>query len=627
MSRSVRRLGRSIWRRLAILLLLASALTALSAGGLAAGVFQGFHHQAADGLFPRGSTDRRVVVVGVDADSLRQIPQDWPWSRDVHAELVNRLFDAGAEVVAFDVQFDSPDDRDPALVAAMRRGKVVLSGSAELDPPRRPKGPRAIRPQSLTRPNDALLEAAAGWGLANVLPDPDDGVVRALPLIAETEQEDIPSFSLTTFMALEGLSGPVTQRPFGVQVGDRVVPTESQQTLRVNFSADLRPTGLEAGGTGPRIISAGRALTGGLRAGELAGKVALIGATAPVLGDYRQTPVGKENLGLPGVLIHANALNTMLTEGYLTEASRSEVLGWVFGLALAIAVLTAFAPLKVSVPVSLLLGVGYFLFATARFEAGVVLDVVYPLLTAAAALFLGLGFQYLTEGRQRRRVAALFSEYVPAEVAARLIDEDRVDAALEGERVEISVLFCDLRGFTAQSASMEPTQVKEMLEAYYLHLGQLILEHGGTLMQYVGDEIFAVFGAPVPDPDHAGKALACALAMQDARPEVGRLLAEKNLPPILYGIGLNCGSVVAAHVGSAIRRQYAVIGDTVNIGSRLCSQAREDQICFPESFRLRVGEHPPLEDLGPIEFKNATRPIQVWRYHAHASETAGVAKA
>ncbi|HUR02441.1 MAG TPA: adenylate/guanylate cyclase domain-containing protein, partial [Nonomuraea sp.] len=603
------RFRRTFWHRAAILLLVAITLTSFASAGRGADVFLGNRNQAADSLFPRGRTDPRVVVVSVDEQSVLEAKSNWPWPRDLQAQLAERLFDAGVKVIAFDIQFDSPGPGDDRFAAAMRRGKVVLAQSAsDLGAPVRKNGARVVGKRSLSPPTPALAAAAAGIGLVNVLADPDDGVVRAVPLVVETETEDLPSLSLGALMAFEGVEGPLTQRPFGVQVGDRVIPTERQQTLRINYSAQL------AGGKSRAVVSARDVLAGRASSKVLRGAVAFVGAGAPILGDQKQTPVNKAN-GIPGVFIHANALNTILSDLHVRDASERETLAWIFVLSLLMAALAMLAPLKVSIPVPVLLGAGYFVYANARFEVGVVMDFVYPVLAMTVALIAGLGIRYLTEGRHRRRAEQLFSQYVNPAVVKQLLEADRLAAAMEGQRIEVSVLFCDLRGFTAQSAKMEPAEVREMLEVYYLHLGQLVLDHGGTLMQYVGDEIFAVFGAPLPADDHAARAVACAIAMQGKRPEIGRLLSESGLPPIFYGIGLNCGPVVAAHVGS-IQKQYAVIGDTVNIGARLCSHAREDQVCFPEGFRERLPEVPELEDLGPVEFKNATRPIQVWRYSA-----------
>lgn len=602
---------RSVWHRAAILVLVAANLTIFSGVGQQFGVFQQFRARTSDGLFPRGERDPRVVVVGIDDKSLRGKREGL--SRLDHAQLTNRLFDAGAAVVAYDVVFDAPDPGDEAFAAAMRRGKVVLAAQAKLGAPTRKFGPRVVEEDSLQLPAPQLHEAALAEGVANVLPDPDDGVVRSVPLFAETPEADVPAFALATYLAAKGELQPITQRPFGIQIGNEVIPSEAQQSLRVSYAPDLHPiSGLELSFVD---VAAGRIPPAGLR-----GAIVLIGATSQLSGDYRLTPTQKTNLGMPGVYIHANALNTLLTEAYIHDASRQEDLAWVFLLSLAIAALSLAASWRISVPVPLVLGFAYFEWVNARANAGVVLDLVYPLLAMTFALFTGLGLRYVTEGRQRRRVQKLFAQYIPPDVAQRLVDEDRLQIAAEGERVEITALFCDLRGFTATSASMEPAQVRAMLEVYYEPLTQLILDNEGTVMQYVGDEIFAIFGAPVPFDDHRDKALRCAIAMQELRPELGEQLAAQELPPVFYGIGLNAGNVVAAHVGSTHRKQYSVIGDTVNIGARLCSEARDDQICFPESFRERVNtELPPLDDLGPIEFKNATRPMQVWRFWASHS--------
>jgi adenylate cyclase len=606
----------------AILVLIAANLTIFAGVAQQFGVFQQFRARTSDGLFPRGDRDRRVVVVGIDEKALEGKREGL--SRSDYAAATNRLFDAGAAVVAFDVVFDAPGQGDDAFAAAMRRGKVVLAIQGNLDAPSRERGPRRLRDGALQVPTPVLGDAATAEGLANVLPDPDDGVVRSIPLFAETAEADVPSLALATLLVATDNLQPITQRPFGIQVGTTVIPSEAQQTLRVSYAPGLAPItpAPSADGSPPpanldpeREISFADVLDGKLPKDSLRGSIVMIGATSRLSGDFRLTPTEKANLGMPGAYIHANALNTMLTKAYIRDASRQEDLAWVFALSLAIAALSLAASWRVSVPVPIVLGIAYFEWVNARANAGVVLDLVYPLVSMTLALLLGLGLRYITEGRQRRRVQALFAQYIPPEIAQKLVDEDRVQAAAEGERVEISVLFCDLRGFTAASASMEPAQVRAMLEVYYEPLTQLILDNEGTLMQYVGDEIFAIFGAPLPDPDHADKALRCAMAMQDLRPALGEQLAGDDLPPVFYGIGLNAGTVVAAHIGSTHRKQYSVIGDTVNIGARLCSQARDDQICFPESFRERItSDLPPLDDQGPIEFKNATRPIQVWRY-------------
>lgn len=616
----LKRLRKSVWHRVGTALVIAVGLGTLTWLGHSAGTFGDFRLSLGDRFFPRGETDPRVVVVGLDEIALESVPGDRTFPRASHAELARKLLAGGAAAVAFDIAFEQSGEGDAELAEAIRGKPVLLSGRAGGLVPQDPG--RAHRVEDLVLPPPALIDAAAGFGLVNIKPD-GDGVNRRVPLIAETAQRDVPTLGLATYMLAEGLEGPIVQRPFGIEVGGHAIPTEARKLMRVNFSAGLSP-GEDDSGPDPAeipFLSAGEVLQNDSPP-DVQGKIVLIGATASILQDFRQTPVAKGQLGVPGVFLHANVLNTLLTEQHLDGASSTETIGWVIFLAAAIAILSWLTPLRFGATLPVVLMVGWLLWSMARFEAGVVPDLVYPPLAALVALMAGLVLRYVTEGRARRRVSALFAQYVPPSVAQRLVDEDRVDSVMQGERLDVSVLFCDLRGFTAQAATMEPAQVRLMLDTYYERLSQIVLDHGGTVMQYVGDEIYAAFGAPEIQEDHSARALACAIAMQAARPSIGEELQALGLPPILYGIGVNSGSVVSAIVGSSKKSQYSLVGDTVNIGSRLCTQAREDHVCFPEHLREAAGEAVPadIEDLGPVEFKNATRPIRVWRYWAHRAE-------
>jgi adenylate cyclase len=225
--------------------------------------------------------------------------------------------------------------------------------------------------------------------------------------------------------------------------------------------------------------------------------------------------------------------------------------------------------------------------------------------------------------RDRRKLRALFSQYVPATVARQLVDSGNAQSAVAGARLTVTVLFCDLRGFTAVAARLTPAQVRELLDCYYEALSPLILERDGTVMQYTGDEIFAVFGAPTPIPDSAATALAVAQDMFDDLDELNEHLAARGLPTVNYGIGLHTGEVVAAHVGSQIRRQYSVIGDTVNVGNRYCSLAREGQIAYSEQLRTACTTPPPGEPIGAVVLKGVEHPVTAYIIQAGPTLTSG----
>ena len=177
----------------------------------------------------------------------------------------------------------------------------------------------------------------------------------------------------------------------------------------------------------------------------------------------------------------------------------------------------------------------------------------------------------------------------------------------------MTVLFCDLRGFTALSESLPPGTVRTMLDHYYDRVTELVLSMRGTLMKYVGDEVFAVWGAPIPSDDHPAQALACAIAIQELTPELNRELLAGDAPEVAFGIGLNTGEAVAAHFGGRRRRQYDVVGNTVNVGVRLCSTAGRGEIILSDQVLSRVPSPPPVEPLGPVELKGVSTELRLWR--------------
>lgn len=587
--------------------------------GLSAGMFAGFQRRATDALFPSAPSDARVVVVGLDGKTIEKygaVP-----TRATVAALTRALTDAGARVIVFDAIYRSEltEDQktgDAAFAAAINEGgNVVLGTQATVK-----SGDIAPRATALSGFAEGLRDADFSVGHVQVSADPSDAINRSLPLVVELpDGQFLPSLSLAAVMKYRGLNGPVTMRPDGVQIGDRFVPTDAQHSLLLNFSARLSdPT---------RVISVADVLAGTVPAKKLAGKIVLVGAIDPALGDNRLAPINKAT-GVPGVLLHANAVNTMLTGTYLDPVGDASTLLWVALLTAIVGLAVVMLPLWLSPVVAIMIAIGYFTLSVIRFNNGHVQNLVYPLVAIALAFLGAVILRYFGETRQRRRVTALFSQYVPEAVAKRLVEEDRASAAAEGERLDMTVLFCDLRGFTALSESLSPATVRVMLNHYYDRVTDIVLEMRGTLMKYVGDEVFAVWGAPLPSDDHPQMALQCAIAIQQLTPDLNRELLERGAPEVSFGIGLNTGEAVAAHFGGGRRRQYDVVGDTVNVGARLCSAAGRGEIILSDELLVRVPSPPPVEPVGPVALKGVTREVRLWRVvlpGSVSSDTAPVA--
>jgi adenylate cyclase len=414
---------RRLARRLLSACAIAAIAAALAAFGLGEGAFAGFQDRAADKFFPSAKTDPAVVVVGMDEPSLIEFGAP-PWPRDVHAQIARRLEAAGAAVVVWDVVFFSssentsqrPDQelQTAELADALRSlsssGATTILGVA---------GDLHTQPDSAFRlldpdypPVETLAKAANAEGHVKVETADGDGVVRSVPLVVETaDGRLVPSLSLAAVLAYRGAQTQPVVGPKGVQAGGRLVPTEGDVELRLNFARGLD------GQLGKRsFTSALDVYDGTVDRERFAGKIVLIGATAESARDNFDVPVNKSG-GMPGVFIHANAVNTMLTASYLDVVSPTETVLWVAFLSLLVALAVLFLPLWLAAICSALLAFAYLVLAAMQFDNGHIMNLVYPYGLMLLAFFAALSVRYFTETRHRQRVSKLFAQYVPEAVA------------------------------------------------------------------------------------------------------------------------------------------------------------------------------------------------------------------
>jgi adenylate cyclase len=323
-----------------------------------------------------------------------------------------------------------------------------------------------------------------------------------------------------------------------------------------------------AAGQSFRYVSASDLLNRRLPAGELRDKVVLVGTTAPGLLDLRVTPVGET---FPGVETHANVISGLMDGRMLVKPDYAMgyevVVLLVAGLTLALLLplLSATVAVLASVAmVALLFALNYWLFAA----HGLVMPLASGLVMAGTAFALNMSYGYFVESRSKRELAALFGTYVPPELVDEMVkDPDRY--SMKATSKELTVMFCDMRGFTSLSEKMEPTQLQSLLNAVFNRLTDIIRAHRGTIDKYMGDCVMAFWGAPVETPRHAALAVGAALEMSQAVHRINEEHRAKGLPEIGVGIGLNTGTMCVGDMGSDVRRSYTVIGDAVNLGSRL----------------------------------------------------------
>jgi adenylate cyclase len=601
---------------------LAVTIVAVAAvmAAIALGIAQTARGEAEDSFFPRGRVDPRIVVLAIDQramESVRIDPVSVYQFLLTNASGVSAIVDPDVVNIARTQITESPrvtgvGGFDQALAAGLQSAKtavLTIPNSGLSTPSAGSRIPMLAGPVQAS----VISAAAAANGLGVAAGNP--AILRTVPLVAQTpsptpaaQRSFVPSVALIGLIRAEHLPATFRQTPDGIDIGRTHIPTEGDTALRVNYSPGLL-------GPSPHVVSLADLLAGSFPSSRLYGKTILVGVTDPTAATMLRAPAGAGGR-LPEVLVTANAVNTLLTRQFLAPPSDTAIVVTAVLLAGLTAVAIGLLPIWLSLLPPLLLGGLYWFYASTRFTSGQVVDVLYPLGAVAIAFVLAAGWKGFEELRRRRQVSQLFARYVPDTAARQLLEGGEADEIATGKRLDVAVLFCDLRGFTPLSATLAPNQVRRLLDQYYEVMTDIVFRHNGTLIQFIGDEVFAVFGAPLAMADHAPVALRCARDMLDAGPSLSTTLRSEGLPPCRYGIGLHTGEVVAAHVGSRRRRQYTVLGDTVNIGSRLCGQAGPSEIiCSGDLFEAADG--PPIaEPLGNLALKGVSRRVVGYRIRA-----------
>ncbi len=617
-----------LWRLLRAVLLMALVLGALlhASGVRPLRFITALELAIADArqrLLMPGTLDARIVIVDVDEKSLAEVGR-WPWGRDRLAALTNELFDRQkAAVVGFDMLFAEPDtsaglaaidrlqveapdlaprlltfrsqlDHDAEFARALRGRNAVLGYYLTSDRDGRTTGtlPAPVfdaaalngRSVALTHwdgyaaPLPVLARASPSAGFFNAVPDAD-GLVRSVPLLAEHAGRYYAPLALAMFRVYTGapevLPGFASERAAWhdhdalasvvLRQGSHEVsiPVDERGRVRIPFRGEGGPHGGSF-----RYVSAADLLAGRVPAGSLAGKLVIVGTTAPGLYDQRSTPVAAV---YPGVEVHANLLSGLLDGRVPTQpawASAFEVpqLLFIAGLlGLAVPRLRALRAVQLAiVMVGTLLAVNLWSYRT----HGLLLPLAASLLLAVAMYVSITVWAYIVEGRSRRSLARLFGTYVPPELVEEMArDPARYD--MRAENRELTVMFCDMRNFTRVSELLAPEDVRSLVNRFFSSMTGAIRECRGTLDKYIGDAIMAFWGAPVADPAHAAHAVHAAMAMMQRLHALNTDLRARGLPEIGLGIGLNTGVVCVGDMGSTMRRSYTVMGDAVNLASRI----------------------------------------------------------
>src|SRR5262245_43821131 len=568
-------------------------------------------------LLPRVTPERPVVIVDIDEASLRTYGQ-WPWARTRVAELINRLTAMQAAIIAFDVVFAEADrlspgraadavadlddatrtklrslpSNDDVLAAALRKSRVVLGQSGVTAPIDQGDLSSIPRTTMASRPPDpapwvvsfphllvnvpVLEKAAAGRGLFSIEPE-RDGIVRRVPIVMEAGGIMMPALSLEVLRVGFGAQAIriITNEAGLVEVQTIPprfkLPTDNNGKLWVHFSKPEQDI----------YVSAKDVLEGKVAPERIAGKIVLIGTSAIGLLDIKTTPVAP---AMPGVEIHAQLIEAVLTNSILSYPFYAKLVEMLAAFLVGVGIVI-FAPMIGALPLLVLgAGVGAGLAAiswTLFQQQNILIDVTFPLMSSFGVYAALVFVNYIREQLDRQRIRSAFGQYLSPTLVEQLAQNPE-KLVLGGEERTMTILFSDVRGFTTISESFkdDPQGLTDLMNRLLTPTSNAIQARNGTIDKYMGDAIMAFWNAPLDDPDHEANACDAALDMLERLETLNserKQEAEasgKPFIPIKIGIGINTGRVTVGNMGSDMRFQYTVLGDAVNLASRIEGQTK-----------------------------------------------------
>ena len=613
-----------------------------------------------------------IVLVEINETSIRDLQPvfgRWPWPRVVMAKLVDYFNRGPAKVIAIDIGLyetqknvtfrigdDGPsmsgEESDAALAKAIgARPNVVLLADAvyagrigTTDTPETVSWKSAgyrlgqeIEERPITPPFSALTKGASSLG-HNFLPVDPDGPVRRMPPFVRDGDRYLPAFGIAAAILAEGIApDEVVQETQTIRIRGRRIPlvpvavrdaqdphrVHEQQTMLIDYRAPALVNGespfksYEA----RHLLFSESAIedgqipdpsTGFVDPREFKDKIVFIGLTASGLLDAFQTPFGSQGT-MPGIQLHASMADSILSNHFVTPSSdRSRVLITI-AAAILVGLMSALLPFGAAAAGAIVAAAGWSWWSLAVFKGGLWVAMAQPLLAVGLALFAGTAYRYFVEDAEKRKVSRLFGRYVSKDVYDQLL-ANPASAELGGARRNMTVLFSDIRGFTSVTEKGDPEALVGQLNEYFTRMVDIVFRHHGTVDKFVGDMVMALFGAPLDDVDHAEHAAEAAVDMVRELWTLNERWAAEGRPALDIGIGINSGDMIAGNIGSSAIMSYTVIGDNVNLGSRLESLNKDyrTRIIISDATRSSLKGNYNVRPLGDVIVKGKTRPVSIF---------------
>ncbi len=603
-----------------------------------------------------------IVIIDIDNKSLKEVGQ-WPWGRDVVSELLINLTNSGVGLIGFDIVFAEEDrtnptkilnkyniktekeilDSDKYFASIIAQTPTILGYQFQLSQDdfaeqRTPDIPAIFIEKNIQNNQDLVIKAygtilnipaiqqnSYSSGFFNNVPD-ESGVVRSVPLIIKYENQIYPSLALEIVRVISNRKKVFINYDengvVNVQIGDFLIPTDRYGRAIVNF---------RGGAKSFKYISAVDILNNNFDKKDIEGKIVIIGTSAAGLLDLRATPF--ESV-YPGVEVHANIIDNILTQDFIHKPSWVDGLNilHIFLLSFIIIMLIAYLPLIIALSIITVLVVSdLYLIFVSLFTYGLILNILFPLITIIISSISAITLNYFLEQKQTKAIKNKFASKVSKEVMESLIanPDNNTFAAMEKE---VTVFFSDVRGFTNISESMPNAKVLiEFMNEYMDPMTDIIINQHGTVDKFIGDAIMAYWNAPGDVPDHADRAVIATMEQlhmldqlnekfeKDERfVDVVKMSKDKGVPVVDIGIGLNTGVVIAGEMGSSQRSDYTVIGDPINLGARLESLCKfYNSKCNISNFTKEKinNENYIFRFLDLVTVKGKKEPIEIWQIH------------
>ncbi|KLE00538.1 CHASE2 domain-containing protein [Aliarcobacter butzleri] len=588
--------------------------------------------------------NQNVVIVDIDETSIKSLGQ-WPWSRDKLAKILENLTLANVGIVGLDIVFAEEDRTSPHKILQdlkiykkdvpnydlefaniVENSPVILGYQFDLvkkdnTNAKVPQIPAIFIEKDKPQDKSYLIEAyntilnipqiqdrAYSSGFFNNIPD-DTGIIRSVPLVISYDDTIYPSLALEVIRVINGTQKVVVQYDengiSNIVLDDISIPTDRYGRMLINFRGPERSF---------KYISAIDIYNNSFDKSEIDGKIVLIGTSAAGLFDLRATPFDSI---FPGVEVHANIIDNILMQDFIYKASWLDGANIliIFVLSIIIVMLTTYTTFWANPIIFISFSTSYlFLVYNLLFDYGIVLNILFPIATVLIASIMTTLFDYFYNIKKEEAIKAKFASKVSKNVMDDIlknIDKNEFSAKSK----EVTIFFSDIRGFTNISEKLDAKELISFLNRYMQPMSEIIIKYQGTIDKFIGDAIMAYWNAPIDIKNHCDLALKASLEQLEVLEKLNIELQKENLPKIDIGIGLNTGTVIVGEMGSSLRSDYTVIGDTINLGSRVESLCKyyDSKLNISNFTKDKLQEEYIFRFLDLVKVKGKNEPVEIWQ--------------